>query len=291
MLVSLSISQWAARKHDKRASRDVAEHYGTREDVGRYTKALVARDSLRAIQTAAGAARTEHYRRTLPWSDDGARILMAAGFQEYAATMSGLRDTFEREVRAFVLAYPDFVRAARVDLNGLFVETDYPSTERVEAKFSFSTGVLPLPDAADFRVDLGDSAVERIRGEIGARMSDTVNAAAADAWRRLYDGVEHMAERLKAFEAKVPGNREGAFRDSLVENLVELTSILPSLNIKGDPELDRLSREVSERLCTESAQGLRDNPNAARAVRRDAESILANMAGLMGPDEAGRAAA
>ena len=79
MLSGLTIRQWTARKLDKRVTAEVAATHGTDSHVGRYNKSLVAKESLAAIVAAANAARALHYARTLPWLDDGARILPAGG--------------------------------------------------------------------------------------------------------------------------------------------------------------------------------------------------------------------
>jgi len=46
LLVQLSISQWTARKFDKRVTRDVASSHGTTIDVGRYNKVLLPMNDL-----------------------------------------------------------------------------------------------------------------------------------------------------------------------------------------------------------------------------------------------------
>lgn len=68
MLINLSISQWAGRKHDKSVSQEVASNHGTTADAGRYNKNVIAKKALEAIKKASNKARTFHYDNTLPWS-------------------------------------------------------------------------------------------------------------------------------------------------------------------------------------------------------------------------------
>ncbi len=84
MLCGLRISGWSARKLDRKVTDETNHAHGAASDAGRYNKALLAKDALAAVVTAANAARTFHYARTLPWLDDGARILPAAAYADFA---------------------------------------------------------------------------------------------------------------------------------------------------------------------------------------------------------------
>lgn len=57
MQVRLSISQWSARKYDRKVSSEVASKYNTDNDAGRYNKVLIAKDAIVKIQKIANAAR------------------------------------------------------------------------------------------------------------------------------------------------------------------------------------------------------------------------------------------
>ena len=85
MLVTLSISCWNARKFDRKITREVAERHKTTEKIGRYNKNLlpVEADLYLAISTAGWKARQVHYRETLPWSDEGSRILLGSNYFHY----------------------------------------------------------------------------------------------------------------------------------------------------------------------------------------------------------------
>ena len=49
MLVELQVSQWTARKYDRKVSNEVAEQHGAEHDMGRYNKNLLGKGSLSAI--------------------------------------------------------------------------------------------------------------------------------------------------------------------------------------------------------------------------------------------------
>src|ERR1700738_3740956 len=77
MLAMLQIKKWAAKKHDKRASQEVATNHGASTLAGAYRKNMLPSQSsaLEDVQKACDEARTFHYQNTLPWGQDGSRIL------------------------------------------------------------------------------------------------------------------------------------------------------------------------------------------------------------------------
>ncbi len=271
MLVKLSISKWSARKYDRKVSREVADKYGTDQDRGRYKKVLVAHEHLQAIQKAESAARTFNYENTLPWKDDGARILPSANYLEYTGEIRGLKSEFEGQVKDFIQAYPALVDQARLELSGLYDPADYPDPATIGRKFAFEVEVDPLPIAADFRVDLQAGEVDRIKAEIAGRLKKAEAEAMRDCFNRVYEVVKHMAGKL--------ADKEAIFRDSLITNIQDLVDLLPRLNLTDDPRLEELRREVEANLLGYEPDTLRKNPFARQETAQAASDILTAMAG------------
>lgn len=281
MLSRLSVSLWTARRHDKRLSDEVATNHGAQSDAGRYNKLLLSKDALAETSKIASAAREFHYTNTLPWMDDGYRILPAANFWHYGEKMRAYHADFDSAVAKFLDGYPSFKADARVRLNGMFREDDYPDEQRIRAKFDFDVGTMPLPQAADFRVSLNDGEVARIKSEIEQRTQAAIDGAVRDLWQRIRATVEHIAERLELYRVS-GGKVENPFRDSLIENARELVGLLPRLNVTGDPDLDRITREIDMKLCALDPQTLRESDVLRGKVAQDANAILEAMAGYCG---------
>lgn len=283
MLVTLSIRQWTARKIDKRVTKEVADSHNASGDVGRYNKVLIARDSLAEINGIVGAARATHAKYSLPWMQDGTRILPADAFAKYSAEMQAHREAFESAVADFLAAYPSLVDEARDRLNGLFSDDDYPTPAEIERRFAWRVDVLPMPDAADFRVDIGTEAVERIKSDMARAMADAVNSAMDDARERLFKAVRHMADKLADYRPKTDTERaSGIFRDSLVDNVRELVDVLPALNLTGDAALAAAIEATRDKLTAYDAADLREDPIARAEVQEAAAAIADDMAAFMG---------
>jgi len=281
MLSGLSVTQWTARKLDRKVTNETNHAHGAAADAGRYNKALLAKDALSALQSIASAARTEHYAKTLPWLDNGARILPAALYQDYSESMRKAREAFETAVAEFLNDYPSFVADARLRLNGMWNAADYPDASEIARKFSFSVALYPVPDAADFRVDVSASQAAAIRTGIEARAKEALETAMRDAWQRIADSVGHMASKLSEFKPAQHGDKAaGIFRDSLVENVRELVGILPALNLTDNPNLTAISGRMAE-LVKYDAETLRASDHLRRSIQEQAAAILADVSAFI----------
>jgi len=137
---------------------------------------------------------------TLPWDDNGYRVLPSAAYMDHTEKMRELSNRFDPAVEALAREFGNLVEQARVRLGGLFRPEDYPAPDELRRKFSFETKVMPLPDAGDFRVTLGDEEKERINRQITATVEASLQLASRDLWQRLYEAVSHLAERLSAYK-------------------------------------------------------------------------------------------
>ena len=279
MLCSLSISQWSSRKHDPEASEEIAARHGAQAGAGRYHKVLLAPQPLADLNRIAGEARREHYFMTLPWDDAGYRVLPAAAYLDHTAALRGYSEQFAAAAGSFTAAFEQLVGDARLRLGGLFRPEDYPSAKEIREKFSFETKVMPLPDAGDFRVSLGDEETRRIQRQITANVQASLTVASRDLWQRLYDAVSHMVERLGAYKVSDDG-AEHPFRDTVVTNLARLMDVLPKLNVTGDPELQRMGEEVRRSLLVDPKE-LRKSEESRTETARAAAAIAQQMAGYM----------
>jgi len=113
MLCSLSISQWSASKHDRQVSEEIAGHHGAQPDVGRYNKLLISKETLAEVRRIAGEARREHYFMTLPWDDNGYRVLPAAVYIEHTAKLREYSRQFTAAVEVFATQFDQLVIESR----------------------------------------------------------------------------------------------------------------------------------------------------------------------------------
>ena len=281
MLVRLSIGQWTANKKDKAVSNEVADQHNSDREMGIYRKALVAKEGIKTVQRAANDARTFHYENTLPWGDNGDRILPAANFTEYQQGMEKYKAIFQAAVMDVIGNFGDMVQDARARLNGLFNEMDYPDLYSLERKYYFRIEIAPIPVSSDFRLSLSHGEESKIKAEIENRLNQATAAAQKDAWERLYNTVSRYVDTLPKFNPAATGADRGIFRDSLVTNAIDLCDLLTRLNITGDPNLEKMRREVESKLTVHAPETIRESSAIRDTVTKDAKDILSAMSAFM----------
>jgi hypothetical protein len=270
MLAAVHISIWTAVKHDRKVSRDVAQQHGAHEGAGRYNKQLLREaEKLESLRSLAGQIRQYFYKITLPWSDEGYRLLPAHFYFELTTKMRDFEQAFTQQVEEFLAVYPTYIEQVRPELNGLFREEDYPSAEKLRNKFGVRLEVLPIPSGEDFRVTLSEEEKARVAREIDENVRQSLQRGTEDLWVRLKEVVSHMVERLKEPEPR--------FHASLVTNVFELVDLLPRLNVNQDEELNRFAGEIKDRLCGFTARDLKKNEILRVATANDAAQILEEM--------------
>jgi hypothetical protein len=280
MLCQLSVSQWSARKLDKKVSAEVVAQHSATRDAGRFNKSLLAKTTLANIASVVSQARQDHVRMSLPWLQDGTRILPVDAFESYSRTMQDHRIAFEECVNDFCRDYPSYVEMARIDLGSMFDDSDYPSVRRIRAKFSWEIAILPMPKAADFRVDLDAKTVALIQSEMDDQIDKAINVAVSDVSERLFTVVRAMADKLSGFDPS-KGKQGGVFRDSLVENVREMVSILPSLNLTGNQILADLIEKAKDQLTLNDANDLRENETLRNETAKAANDIADALSAFM----------
>ena len=265
MLIALTIKQWTARKYDKKASLEVDQtHQAT--GAGRFNKLLLDKKALASLNQIASSARDFHYTHTLAWDDNGYRLLVSKLFMPYRAKINVLIGQWNEQTEQFVRNYPVFVQSARTRLGTLYEPGDYPPVTEIGHRFGMKMLITPVPNANDFRVDVGKQDAERIKAEITEATNERVEIAMKDCWDKAKQVVQKMQERLSDTDA--------IFRDSLVENIADVLAILPAMNLTGDKHLNELIVQMKEELIV-PPQRLRDDAHLRSETAQKANEILA----------------
>lgn len=276
VLANFKVRRWGRWRHDKTAADQIHKNNGAERDAGNYNKRLLPLDATASIESAIGAARAYHIKMTMPWLDDGVRILPASVYMDYAAKMKELRQEFDTEVDAFLKDYNKHVKRAQGKLGKLFNENDYPQVKALKALYGFDLTILPFPSRDDFRVS---SIPEDVKAGLDDRMQDVYKDAMQDVGKRIEDVVGRMVERLKGYKPGKDGKRaEGTFKDSLVNNVRELAELLPAFNLTGDKKLTKIIDKMRVELCKHDADLLRDDDKIRAKVATSADAVLTAVA-------------
>jgi hypothetical protein len=276
MLANLSIGVFSPKKTDKKVTREVIDQHQAAESAGKFVKQLLPEEALEAIKKLSTEIRQYHYENTLPWSDEGARILPSAHYMTYVDKMRSFSAQFDGHVDAFMARYDEFRETARGRLKGMYTPGDYPSKDRVRKKFKFKTSFLPLPEASDFRLEMAGAEIQELRAQMEQKVAEASETARHDLWQRLAVPLKTMAERLSDPGAKI--------YDTLVGNLKDIVGLIPALNVTGDQNLEEIRLQVKAELTRVSTESLRKSSSTRREIAGRANAILATMSGYLPPD-------
>jgi hypothetical protein len=282
VLVALNISQWSARRLDKKITDETNKEHSATADAGRYNKLLLKKEHIEPMQNVVGRARGVHLEMTQPWTDMGPRLLPSALVITYQNKMRELRHEFENEVEKFCTRYPISVAERKVELNGMFRPADYPSVREIRDRFAFGVEMFNVPDVTDFRVSIGEEHVADLRIQIEESTRRCLAGAMRDVHERILETVGRMSSKLKAYKPATEDDKaEGVFRDSLVENVRDLAELLPAFNLTDDAKLVAIIEKMKARLCEHDADELRDNDGARKSVAKAADDILRDVQAFM----------
>jgi hypothetical protein len=272
MLVELSISGWSARKLDKKASAQVDITNSTKTKAGNYNKNLLAGTGfLDTITKYAANSRAWHLSQTLPWSDNGLRLLPMGRFLEYKKQLYDLEANYMALVDKFVIAYPNLVSAAAFQLGDLFDRTEYPEVESIPSKFKFKANYLPVPMAGDFRVDIGEEAKAELIASCEGIYNERLDNAMKSAWTRLHSCLVRVSDRLA--DADEQGNPKRIY-DTLVEEAVGLVDLLKHFNLTNDPTMEQARLGLSDAIKHHDADDFRGDAYLREQVKTKVDAML-----------------
>ncbi|MBI9082738.1 MAG: hypothetical protein JEZ11_04015 [Desulfobacterales bacterium] len=281
MRINLHISQWTARKQDKKITAETIAATGAQPESGSWTKALIAKKPLQAIKDVVTAARAYHKSVSAPWGDGGDRIIAADLLMEYRAKMAEFSRQFYAAVNEFIPMYPDLIDEAMSHLGTGWNQEDYPVQGEILNKFQFKISFDTITDANDFRVQVSDLEAARYSAEIRSQVQEDTDRAMRALWTRLYAAVKHMLDRLSAPELTESGRR-APFHKSVIENIKTQVDILDRLNFTNDPELAEMIDTVGKELCSLTTDEIKKSPAIKIESKETAEAIIAKMSAIMG---------
>ncbi len=275
MLASLHISSWSGMQIDREVTDAVNEDFKADKKAGRYNKRLVASQFLEGVTTAHSKARAAHKLLTLPWEDNGKRILATVGYMNYTSVMKDCRLKAEAAVKEFLADPKPYIEEAKVRLGDMFNPDDYPDAAELKEKFGFDVEVTNIPEANDFRAKVSDESMKAIIKDIERRSEQRLENAVKDVFVRVKDVVAVMSKRLKEYTpAKGDTKRNGIIRDSVVYNINEMAEMMHLLNITGDQRIDDLAKQLKAELVEHSPEILRADTKVRQDTIKKADAIL-----------------
>jgi hypothetical protein len=87
LLVNTTVRVWTGDKRDRAITREICTMKGAEDNAVRANKSLLG-EHIHGVQAAERAVRRAVNERTLPWMDDGTRILKGSVFMAFTEAMA-----------------------------------------------------------------------------------------------------------------------------------------------------------------------------------------------------------
>lgn len=273
MIVNLQIGIWTGHRFDKDATRRAITAENATEDAARVNKHLVSKEALKRIGSATNALRAQFYEQTLPWKDNGDRLLTRKMYMAFMNEHAKLKDEFEIEVDYFLsVLYPRARDNAALRLGDMFKPNDYPDVAELRRRFYVNLDIDAVTTANDFRVQLDQDQLDAVRSDMEQAMQARISRAVGDVWQRVADMLGHFHEKMST---------DAVFKASTVENLRELVQMLPSLNVLNDPRLNQIGKDIENVIMGVDAPTLRADKAVRSEVADEVKKIMDDMSGFM----------
>ena len=267
VLVVLSIRMFSNTRQDKAITDEVKIKKALGQGAGKWVKYKLPDECLTPIRKFAGVVRQFHYDHTSPW-DEGMRLMSGKAREGYDARMAEFKVEYQKLVDEFGARYPNWIEQAKIMHAGTFDDSDYPEWETCSQMFGIERSYFPVPKPEHFNVEM-----KELYGQgLIALTEQKVSQAVQDAWERLLKPVMAMADKLSS--------PDSIFRDSLVENVKEMTALIPELNLTNDPELAKAADLIGKQLGDLSADTLRESKVERKAIAEKAKDILTRFSGV-----------
>lgn len=270
MLVSLTISCWTRKVEDRQVANEVETNKKAEHGTVGLTTYLVPRSCMDKIHSAYLLLRKIHREETLPWRDDGSRILPAKNFLDYTQKIRKAKAAYDAAVEEFVNEkYPTLFKDVQKRLGDLYKPDIMPTPAQIKNKFGVYTQVFPMPAGADFRVKLSTEQVKAIQEDIEQQVSSATSMAITNIWEQLGELVAKLQETLKDPDKK--------FKNSTVNNITSFCKKIPKLNFTDDTNLEDMRKHVLNTLSKLDPEDLRTDKTIRRKAAKSAEDVMKKM--------------
>ena len=277
MLVDIGISQWAARKKDKRASAAVISDNNAETGVASVHKDLLAGCvELTAVHKMTSAIRVYHQAHTLPWGMNN--LLPTKWYFDYHNEMTAMFAQWETRVDEFIAAYEWQVAQQTVladKLGDMFDPNEYPAADTVRCKFHYRFGYMPVP-TNDWRIQIGEEGTSQLTEQFGTYVQDNVHTMFQSVWKRLYAYLKRASERLDYVDA----DDKKKFHDTLVSNVTDMFEVLDVCNVTGDSQMAAMKFKLEDAFYCVTPDALRDDADMRKETKRKVDDIIASLPSL-----------
>lgn len=266
LCVGLKTSCLGTSLLDGDVTDEVVQRHNAADGALRVTKTRL-KDAIAPFKKLRGEARRFFNANSLPGISDDLRIVPSARLETLRREVEKFNQQDAQLLANLRANYPAEIAKDRAALGDRFDPSLYPSEEALGQFFSITLNVCDLPAGDYDRVaGLDTEARERMKREHEAMLTNVAVNARNAVLRDATQLIRALADKMSDPDARV-------FRESTVENLKGYLDKMADLNITGDPVLEAIRKEATEKL-NYSIEELRRSRSLREKAAAQAQDIL-----------------
>ena len=222
----------------------------------------------RKITSVIGLARVLWKDATVPYPEDGVRVINRERVQEFNRSMEGVIDQLSNAVAAIDAVYhAEVVPQSKADLGKLADGVVYPDTLVGEWAIDWEFRQMEPPD---YLKRLSPKIWEAQNARIQARFDEAVGLLEDELSSRFAELVANLVEQLTP---RPDGERKKKFYVSNIVNLQEWFDRFRALNLHSNAELDALVDQAKAALEGRDPASVKKNASEQSDLRSEFAAI------------------
>ena len=274
LLIRITSSLPGSRKQSKAAAKDAADANNAEASSVTASVVLFTNNDIKPARDQVRQATDVLKALTVPWNNDGWRIIQTGTYQEVYPSLKNARANFYDARDAFISSYNDKVEDAKRRLTYLFNSADFPSPREIGESFGFEIETDAIKDASDIRIKGPVEFVRQVEQEIVSRNKRKLEEAQADVVKRLIERISESVGSIQHYHDKVSVGERSAFYDSAITGIKALCTAIPKLNITKDAKLNEIGKLVLQEIGELDPKTVKDSPTVRETVIRKGTSLL-----------------
>jgi hypothetical protein len=220
---------------------------------------------------------------TVPWTT-GVELLNINHYMDFTSGLRQRIDEAEQAVDDLVANWDAEVASDLKRLGdiayakgnpSLANPNDYPDADEVRKRFGIEVRYMPVPTTGDFRVGISDED----KATLQKQLDDATTNATTHVLRQMIEPMQRAVDKLKVNI----GDDGSIFRDSLIDNMVDVADRMRRVNISDDPAVSEAIKDLSSLVTTyaNNKDMLRSAPTIRAKAASQIDDLMNKMAGLV----------
>jgi hypothetical protein len=217
----------------------------------------------------------DHWRlSTLPYTEDGIRLLKKGQVADFTARMDEFRAEFDDAVANLETCLDELKDEAAKRLGDLYDAGNYPASVKEHFGFEWS---FPSIEPPDYLAQLAPAVYQAEQQKIQARLQEAVNLAETAFLTEFKEMIDALHERL----TPGPDGVKKVFRDSAVHNLGEFFQRFKAMHLGSSDDLEKLVADAEALVKGITPQELRDHDLLRQVIASDLGTLADKLTPLV----------